>query len=146
MVRNEIVSGVHPAGSTYRLAIEAVGNESLAIEAVNTESLRQHYKANVSFVLYDNNTGKPVYSGKTFSQVAYDRVDAPAANLQAQVNAQERAAREVGQDIRTHVWPLICRLSRSVCPFLRQLTFHGMSNHPTRPSRPYCSMAPTPAQ
>jgi LPS-assembly lipoprotein len=107
LVRNEIVSSVTPAGDTggrtHRLFLEAIGSEAEAIEAINTESLRQHYTANVSFVLYDNSTGKAVYSGKTFSQVAYDRVDVPAANLQAQVNAQERAAREVGQDIRTRI-------------------------------------------
>ena len=107
LVRNEIVSRVTPTGGsggkTYRLFLEAIGSEAEAIEAINTESLRQHFTANVSFVLYDNQSGKAVYSGKTFSQVGYDRVDAPAANLQAQVNAEERAAREVGQDIRTRL-------------------------------------------
>ena len=53
--------------------------------------------------LMPSQTGKPVYSGKTFSQVSYDRIDAPVANLQAQVNAQERAAKETGQDIRTRL-------------------------------------------
>ncbi|MGI9464464.1 MAG: hypothetical protein ACR2OM_11010 [Aestuariivirgaceae bacterium] len=107
LVRNEIISGVTPAGSpggsAYRLELETRASEEVAIDAINTESLRQHYRANVEFVLYDSQTGKPVYSGKTFSQVAYDRVDEPVANLQAQVNAQERAARETGQDIRTRL-------------------------------------------
>ncbi len=107
LVRNEIVSGITPVGSAggsaYRLELVTEDSEVVAIDGFNTESLRQHYKANVRFVLYDNDTGKPVYSGKTFSQVPYDRVDAPVANLQAQVNAQERAAIETGQDIRTRL-------------------------------------------
>ena len=107
LVRNEIVSGITPAGSAggqaYRLELKTRDSESVAIDAINTESLRQHYKANVSFVLYDSQTGKPVYQGKTFSQVGYDRVEQPVANLQAQINAQERAAKEVGQDIRTRL-------------------------------------------
>ncbi len=107
LVRNEIISGITPAGSpggdAYRLELQTEGSEEVAIDAINTESLRQLYRANVKFVLYDTQTGKPVYSGKTFSQVGYDRVDAPVANLQAQVNAQERAARETGQDIRTRL-------------------------------------------
>ena len=107
LVRNEIVSGISPAGSAggnaYRLELNAKGSEELAVSAVDTESLRKYYRVNVSFVLYDNNTEKPVYSGKTFSQVSYDRIDAPVANLQAQVNAQERAAAETGRDIRTRL-------------------------------------------
>lgn len=107
LVRNEIVSGISPAGSVgsnaYRLELTAVGSENLAIGAVDTESLRKHYRVNVSFVLYDSSTDKSVYSGKTFSQVSYDRIDAPVANLQAQVDAQERAAAETGSDIRTRL-------------------------------------------
>ena len=107
LVRNEIVSGITPAGSAggnaYRLELDAKGSEELAISAIDTDSLRKHYRVNVSFVLYDTDTSKPVYSGKTFSQVPYDRIDAPVANLQAQVNAQERAARESGRDIRTRL-------------------------------------------
>ncbi len=107
LVRNEIVSGISPAGSApgtaYRLELEARGSEDEAIRALDSEALRKHYRANVAFVLYSTDTNKPVYSGKTFSQVAYDRVDAPVANLQAEVNAQERAARETGRDIRTRL-------------------------------------------
>lgn len=107
LVRNEIVSSISPAGTSggnaYRLDLKPTSSETVAIDAINTESLRQHYKVNVAFVLIDNQTGKPVYSGKTFSQVPYDRIDAPVANLQAQTNAQERAAKEVGQDIRTRL-------------------------------------------
>lgn len=104
LVRKEIVSGISSGGgSAYRLTLETKGSEEVAIRTSNTESVRQHYKANVSFVLYDSDTNEPVYSGKTFSQVSYDRIDAPVANLQAQVNAQERAARETGQDIRTRL-------------------------------------------
>ncbi len=104
LVRNEIVSGISPAGTSggnaYRLAFTAQDSEFTSIDSVNTEPLRQQYKVNASFTLIDTGTGKPVHTGKTFSQVSYDRVDAPAANLQAQTNAQERAAIEIGRDIR----------------------------------------------
>ena len=107
LVRNEIVSGVSPAGTAggkaYRLELDAKGSEDLAISSIDTESLRKHYRVNVSFQLYDTNTGKPIYAGKTFSQVSYDRIDSPVANLQAQVNAQQRAAAETGRDIRTRL-------------------------------------------
>lgn len=104
LIRNEIVSGITPAGSAggtaYRLAFTPQDSEFTSIDSVNTEPLRQQYKVNATFTLVDTSTGKPVHSGKTFSQVSYDRVDAPAANLQALTNAQERAAIEIGRDIR----------------------------------------------
>jgi LPS-assembly lipoprotein len=97
LVRNEIVSGISPTGSSggnaYRLSFTAEASEFTSIDSVNTEPLRQQYKINASFTLIDSQTGKPVHSGKTFSQASYDRVDAPAAN-------QERAAIEIGRDIR----------------------------------------------
>ena len=107
LIRNEIVSGISPAGTStgdaYRLELSSEDDEFKSIDATNTEPLRLQYKVNASFTLYDNQTGKAVHSGKTFAQASYDRVDAPAANLQALTNAQERAAREVGQDIRVRL-------------------------------------------
>lgn len=104
LIRNEVISSISPPGSAgssaYRLEILSEADKFTSIESTNTEPSRLQYKVNTSYTLYDNQTGKPVHNGKTFSQVSYDRVDAPAANLQALNNAQERAAREIGQDIR----------------------------------------------
>ncbi len=40
---------------------------------------------------------------KTFSQVSFDRTTADFSNLQAETDAMERAAREIGNDIRTRL-------------------------------------------
>ena len=104
LIRNEVIAGINPpgsaGGSAYRLEIQSKSDEFTSIENTNTEPSRLQYKVNTSYTLFDNRTGKSVHNGKTFSQVSYDRVDAPAANLQAFTDAQERAAREIGQDIR----------------------------------------------
>jgi LPS-assembly lipoprotein len=104
LIRNEVIASISPpgsaGGSAYRLEIHSKADEFTSIENINTEPSRLQYKVNTSYTLYDNQTGKPMHNGKTFSHVSYDRVDAPAANLQALNNAQERAAREIGQDIR----------------------------------------------
>ena len=47
--------------------------------------------------------GKPVFQGKTFSVVAYDRTGQSFADLQAFNDAIERAAKVVSDDIRTRV-------------------------------------------
>jgi len=41
-----------------------------------------------------------VFSGQAFSRVPYDRLDASFANVQARVNAEEQAAKQVGQEVR----------------------------------------------
>jgi LPS-assembly lipoprotein len=106
LVRNEILATVPPsAGGSYqyRLDMAPVVTESNTIEKRDTDTTRRTYRLNVSFALVDVGTSKPVYKGQTFSFVSYDRVESPVANVQARANAEERAAREVGVDIRTRV-------------------------------------------
>ena len=43
------------------------------------------------------------FSGRAFSRVPYDRVDATFSNVQARVNAEELAAKQVGQEVRTRL-------------------------------------------
>jgi len=107
LVRNEIVAGISPAGGgsegSYRLILHPVADDVVAIEGSDTDAVRRTFKLIVEFQLIDTGAGKQVYAGKTFSHVSYDRVVAPVANLQAEINAQERAAKEVGTDIRLRV-------------------------------------------
>jgi len=107
LIRNEILAAISPAGTNaaagYRLDMTPLSNDDTAVEAQNTDVLRRSYRLNVSFDLVESASGKRVYTGKTFSYVAYDRTGAPFANLQARANAEERAAQEVGLDIRTRL-------------------------------------------
>lgn len=107
LIRNELVSTISPAGSrpggAYVLDIEPELKNELAIEEFNTDDIRRTVRLRAEFRLTDTLAGKVVYSGKTFSQVSYDRVGAPFADLQAKTNAEERAAKEIGIDIRTRL-------------------------------------------
>ncbi|MFO1088899.1 MAG: hypothetical protein U1E46_04880 [Hyphomicrobiales bacterium] len=105
LVRNEILATVPPGSGNYqyRLDLLPVVAETNTIEQRDTNTARLTYRLNVSFALIDVGTGKSVYKGQTFSFVSYDRVDSPVANVQARTNAEERAAREVGIDIRTRL-------------------------------------------
>jgi LPS-assembly lipoprotein len=73
------------------------------IQNENEDTRRFSYRINVAFRLIDRQTGKELSSGKTFSQVSYDRTTSGFANVQAETNAMERAAKEVGNDIRTRL-------------------------------------------
>ncbi len=107
LVRNEILSGYAPSqvGITenYLLVLRPRGRQRVNVRVRSTEATRYRYQLNVDFELIDNATGKKVYAGSTFSDVSYDSIEPPVANVQAEINAHERAAREVGNDIRTRL-------------------------------------------
>ncbi len=57
----------------------------------------------VTYQLIETASGSEVNSGKTFSAVSYDVIREPVADLQAESNAANRAAREVAADIHTRL-------------------------------------------
>lgn len=106
LIRNELVSTISPAGGdggAYLLEIDAEGDEEPAVIAFNSDEIRKSVRLRAKFRLIDKVSGKVLYAAKTFSQVQYDRVGAPFADLQARTNAEERAAKEIGGDIRTRL-------------------------------------------
>jgi len=64
---------------------------------------RLAYNLTTRFQLVDAATQNVLFSGKAFSRVPYDRLEASFANVQARVNAEEQAARQVGQEVRTRL-------------------------------------------
>ena len=107
LIRNDLVSGMRPAGSgapdRYTLVIASRSREENAVEEEDSHVARRTVRVNATFVLKDITSGKPVFQGKTFSVVSYDRTGQSFADLQAFNNAIERAARVVSTDIRTRV-------------------------------------------
>ncbi|MBI2718581.1 MAG: hypothetical protein HYX36_07440 [Rhizobiales bacterium] len=116
IIRNDLLSGMRPAGTAgedkYRLVITPQSKNSDIIDTKQPNSSRESVNITVAFELQEN--GKVIYSGKSFSQVSYDRVSAadttghlmvrgPLANYQAQLSATERAAHELSVDIRTRL-------------------------------------------
>lgn len=104
LVRNRLVATMSPVGSAaapaYRLAFDAQEDTETLVLERDTQVSRRAYRLTVRFRLVDLGTGQAVYSGRTFSQVSYDRVESEFANIQARIDAAERAAREVADDIR----------------------------------------------
>ena len=64
---------------------------------------RKRFNLAVHYELVNNSSGAVVYSGDSFSNVSFDTVRQPVADLQAATNAMERAAQEVGQDLRQRI-------------------------------------------
>ncbi|MBL8906425.1 MAG: hypothetical protein JNM20_07095 [Rhizobiales bacterium] len=107
LIRNELISGLRPAGSgapdRYVLVINSRSRDENAVEEEDSHIARRTVRVNAAFVLKDIASGKPVFQGKTFSVVSYDRTGQSFADLQAYNNAIERAAKVVSTDIRTRV-------------------------------------------
>ena len=64
---------------------------------------RQAILINTSYELIDRSNGAVLTKGSTFSRVPFDVVRQPFADMQAQTDATERAAKEIGADIRTRL-------------------------------------------
>jgi len=107
LIRNDLISGFRPAGTDapdrYKLVINSRSREENAVEQEDSHIARRTVRVNAAFILTELSSGKAVYSGRTFSVVSYDRTGQGFADLQAETNAMERAAKVVSTDIRTRV-------------------------------------------
>lgn len=108
LIRNDLLSSMSEPGASggrYRLALESTSRTHETIEVKNeTEDTRRYsFRVNTTFRLLDARSGAELHRGKTFSQVSYDRTVADFSNLQAENDAMERAAHEIGNDIRTRL-------------------------------------------
>jgi LPS-assembly lipoprotein len=105
MVRNELISSLGGSGGTARYVLHMVPTETtIAVSSNSTSKLnRKRYKLTIKYELTDVKTGASATSGASFSNVSYDTVEQPLADLQAADNAQLRAAQEVSEDIRTRI-------------------------------------------
>jgi LPS-assembly lipoprotein len=107
LIRNRLISTMSPpgVGGEDRYVLEFVtsaGTFDLVLEQ-NEDVSRRLYRLNVTYTLKDNQNGDVIHQGHSFSHVAYDRIASEFTNIQAQKNAEERAAIEVAEDIRTRL-------------------------------------------
>lgn len=106
-IRNDLIASMSPvgqdAGDKYRFDFEARQSEfDISIEK-DSDVNRRSYQLQVSYALTDLATGARLLDGSTFSHVPYDRVNSEFANIQARINASERAAAEVAENMRTRL-------------------------------------------
>jgi LPS-assembly lipoprotein len=106
LIRNELIPSMAAPGrddDLYTLELLPRAAEEVSIQAFDTDVLRRSFRVDVDFRLIENSSGTNLYAGRTFSQASYDRTGTPFANAQARITAEERAAKEVGVDIRTRI-------------------------------------------
>ncbi|MCA3561722.1 MAG: hypothetical protein IOC82_11915 [Aestuariivirga sp.] len=106
LIRNELISSMQTGKGEeerYLLNLTTTLADNEVIQNKQPNVTRQAILITTNYELVDRTTGKVVTKGTTFSRVPYDVVRQPFADLQAQRDATERAAREVGGDVRTRL-------------------------------------------
>ena len=107
LVRNSLLSSIQPAGTAgdnrYKLVLNPELSQSTLVDRSIPGIKRMRLRLAVTYQLIETASGSEVNSGKTFSAVSYDVIREPVADLQAESNAANRAAREVAADIHTRL-------------------------------------------
>ncbi|MBG1233765.1 hypothetical protein [Aestuariivirga litoralis] len=100
LVRNELLDGANTGRQRYDLKL-AVREGVIGVTTFSSGNLaRQRYNLQGHYELVDTQSSKVITSGDTFSNVEFNTLKIPVADLQAADNARTRAAKELGQDIR----------------------------------------------
>ena len=102
LIRNDLLSSLTGAqsGAAYVVRLEPSEKTSVVSTIVGQKITRRRLGLTVKYVLANTKDGSTVTEGSSFSQVSYDTVKEPIADLQAAENARDRATREVAEDIR----------------------------------------------
>jgi LPS-assembly lipoprotein len=101
LVRNSVLSGSNTdISSRYQLRMTPTETTTATSTLPGTNTKRSRYGLSVTYELVELATGSVINKGTSFSNVSFDTVREPVADLQAANNARDRAAQEVGQDLR----------------------------------------------
>jgi LPS-assembly lipoprotein len=101
IVRNNLISSFGNAGASTYLLRMVPEEKTVELSSLSTQKLtRFRYNLKIKYELADAKSGETLSSGASFSNVSYDTVEQPIADLRAAENARERAAREVAEDVR----------------------------------------------
>ncbi|MGQ0484684.1 MAG: LPS assembly lipoprotein LptE [Hyphomicrobiales bacterium] len=105
IVRGDLLSAMRPAGTATQNRYVLVLRPEVKTASIIDKPLPSITRRSVQVVVNFELTGNEgvLHSGKTFSQVSYDVVREPFADMQAEANAMERAAHEVSMDIRSRL-------------------------------------------
>lgn len=106
-LRNQLLDAMTPDGTpsnaAYNLNVQLTDQkEGLAIQE-NTQITRYNYNLTAKYELRDAVSNEVLDKGVARAIAAYNVVDSQFGTQSAERDAQERAAREVGEDIRLRI-------------------------------------------
>ncbi|NBN65584.1 LPS assembly lipoprotein LptE [Pannonibacter tanglangensis] len=96
--------GTYPPAKKYRLKmVMNIGVSEVGVERLADVPSAYTTTMNVSFVLSDITTDRTLMTGKSFATASYDFSSQRFANLRARRDAEERAAKQVAQDVQARI-------------------------------------------
>lgn len=114
-LRNELIyestGGGAPLPPEYRLDIAINESVSATLVKIDGNANGQVYNLDASFKLIRLTDKKVVMTGKSYGRAGFQRVESIFANVNARQDAENRAAKTVGEELRTR---LLAYLSRPV--------------------------------
>ena len=106
-LRNELVyqstGGGTPLPPEYRLDIAINESVSSTLVRIDGNANGQVYNLDSSFKLIRLSDKKVVLTGKSYARAGFERVQSIFANVRARENAENRAAKTVGEELRTRL-------------------------------------------
>lgn len=105
LIRNELISSMQAGKGEerYLLNLTTTVQDNNVIAKKQPSVTREAILITTQFELVDRSNGAVLTKGTTFARVPFDVIRQPFADMQAQKDATERAAREIGADIRTRL-------------------------------------------
>jgi len=106
-IRNELIfqttGGGNPAPPAYRLEIAVRESATSTLIRADGDAQSQVYSLDASFQLVRISDKAVVLKGKSFGQAAFERFTSIYANIRAKKDAEDRAARTVGEELKSRL-------------------------------------------
>jgi len=106
-LRNEFIfqanGGGAPLPPDYRLEIAIRESVSSTLVEIDGNARGQTYRLDASFRLIRLTDKAVVMEGRSYGRANFERVDSVFANVRAREDAENRAARTVGEELRTRL-------------------------------------------
>ena len=106
-LRNELIyqstAGDYPAEPGYRLNIAIRESITATLVRIDGDSLGSIYNLDAAFVLIRLSDNVVMLEGKSYGRAPFQRFDSVFANVRARKEAEDRAARTVGEDLKSRL-------------------------------------------
>lgn len=106
-LRNEFIfqstGGGAPLASEYRLEVAIRESVSSTLVKLDGNARGQVYNLDASFKLVRLTDSSVVLEGKSYGRAGFERVTSVFANVRAREDAENRAAKTVGEEMRTRL-------------------------------------------
>lgn len=112
-IRNELIfastGGGDPLPPQFRLEMAIKESVTSLLVKTTGEAASQVYNLEASFRLIDIKTKKQMFEGKSYARAAFERYESIYANIRAKEDAENRAARQMADELKVRLAAFLSR-------------------------------------